>query len=159
MTIKAAEAKKPIKTKQASAETAAAETKKPCKAKQASADTAAAETKKPGKEKQASAKTAAAETLACIADECDDVLAFLQADAVKSPRVLAEPLSLCSDKRARVWFLRWTDVNLPKPLTLASQDHLSLTDVLTDVTTRLNTAEALRPVVAAQRETEKETKE
>ena len=40
---------------------------------------------KPGKEKQASAETAAAETLATIADNCDEVLAFLQAVAVRSP--------------------------------------------------------------------------
>ena len=40
---------------------------------------------KPGKAKQASAKTAAAETLATIAEDCDDVLAFLQAVAIKSP--------------------------------------------------------------------------
>ena len=37
----------------------------------------------PGKAKNASAKTAAAETLATIADDCDDVLAFLHAVAVK----------------------------------------------------------------------------
>ena len=40
----------------------------------------------------------------------------------------------------------------------APQYHLGLTDVLTDVATRLHTAEALRPVVATQREMEKETK-
>ena len=40
---------------------------------------------KPGKAKQASTETAAAETLATIVDDCDDVLAFLQAVAVKSP--------------------------------------------------------------------------
>ena len=38
------------------------------------------------------------------------------------------------------------------------QDHMGLTGVLTDVATRLHTAEALHPVVAAQREAEKETK-
>ena len=63
----------------------AAEAKKPGKAKQASAKTAVAETKNPGKAKQASAKTAAAETFSTIADDCDDVLAFLQAVAFKSP--------------------------------------------------------------------------
>ena len=112
----------------------------------------AAEAKKQGKTKQASAETAAAKTLASIADDCDDVLAFLQAVAVKSPRVLAAPLSLRVDKRARVWFQRWTDVNLPKPPTPSSQDHLGLTDVLTNVATRLHTAEALCPVLSAQRE-------
>ena len=35
---------------------------------------------------------------------------------------------------------------------------MGLTDVLTDVTTRLHTAKALCPVIAAQRETDKETK-
>ena len=134
------------------------EAKKPSKTKQASAKTAAAETMKHGKAKQASAETAAAETLASIADDCDNVFAFLQAVAVKSPRVLAATLSLCADKRARVWFQRWTDVNLPKPPTPSPQDHLGLTDVLIDVATRLHTAEALRPVVAAQREMEKEKK-
>ena len=53
------------------------EAKKPDKTKQASAKTADAETKKPGKSKQASAKTAAAKTLASIIDDCDNVLAFL----------------------------------------------------------------------------------
>ena len=55
----------------------AAEAKKLGKTKQAFAETDAAETKKPGKAKQASAKTAAAETLASIADDCNNVLAFL----------------------------------------------------------------------------------
>ena len=64
------------------------------------------EAKKPGKVKQASTKTAADKTLATIADDCDDVLAFLQAVSVKSPRVIAAPLSLCADKRARVLFQR-----------------------------------------------------
>ena len=135
----------------------AAEAKKPGKAKQASAKTAPAETKNPGKAKQDSAKTAATETLATISDDCDNVLAFLQAVAVKSPRVLAALLSLCVDKRACVWFQQWTGVNLPKPPTPAPQDHMGLTDILTDVATRLHTAEALRSVVAAQREMEKET--
>ena len=42
---------------------------------------------KPGKAKQA-----AAETLTTIIDDCDDVLAFLQAVAVKYPRVIVDPL-------------------------------------------------------------------
>ena len=63
----------------------------------------AAESKaNPGKAKQASTKTATAVTLATIADNFDDVLAFLQAVAVKSPQFLAEPLSLRADKRACV---------------------------------------------------------
>ena len=60
--------------------------------------------------------------------------------------------------RACVWFQRWTDANPSKPPTPSPQDHLGLTGVLTDVATRLHTAESLRTVVAAQREVEKETK-
>ena len=45
----------------------------------------ATESKNPGKAEQASAETAAAETLSTIADNCNDVFAFLQAVAVKSP--------------------------------------------------------------------------
>ena len=82
----------------------AAEAKKPGKTKQASSKTAAAKTKKPGKAKQASAETATTEILASIADNFNDVLAFLQGVTVKSPRVLAAPLSIRTDKRARVWF-------------------------------------------------------
>ena len=62
----------------------------------------AVEAKNPGKVKQDSAETAAAKTLATIADDFDDVLAFLQADAVKSPRVLVAPLSLRADKCRRL---------------------------------------------------------
>ena len=101
---------------------------------------------------------AAAKTLATIANDCDGVLEFLQTVAVKSPRVLAAPLSLCADKPARIWFQRCTDINLTKPPLPAPQDHLGITDVLTNLATRLHTAEALRPVVATQREAEKETK-
>ena len=45
----------------------------------------AVEAKNLVKGKQASATTAAAKTLETIEDDCDDVLAFLQAVAVKSP--------------------------------------------------------------------------
>ena len=93
-----------------------------------------------------------------FAVDCDDVLAFVQAVTVKSPRVIAAPLSLRADKKARVWFQRWTDVHMPKPPTPASQYDMGLTDVCTDVATRLHTVEALCPVVATQRETDKETK-
>ena len=124
----------------------------------ASADTPATEARKTVKAKQVSAETAAAETLASFAVNCDDVLAFLQAVAVKYPRVIAAQLSLGADKKSRVWFQRWTAVHLPKPPMPAPQDHTGLTDVLADVATRLHTAEALRPVVAAQRKMDKETK-
>ena len=77
-------------------------------------------------------------------------MAFLQAVAVKSPRVLAAPLSLRADKRARL--VPTMDIrNLPKPPMPTPQDHLGLTGVLTNVATRLHSAKALRPVVAAQR--------
>ena len=95
---------------------------------------------------------------ATIADNCDDVLAFLQAVAIKYHQVIAAPFSLRVDKRTQVWFQRWTDVNLPKPPKPAPQYHLGLTGILTNVTTRLHTAEALHPVVSTQREAEKETK-
>ena len=106
-----------------------------------------------GKTKQASAKT-----LATIADDCDAVLAFLQAFTVKSPQVTLAPLSLCADKRARVWFRRWEETNLttsPKPV---PQDHTGLTVVLIDVANSLQTAEALHLIAATHHEEEKETK-
>ena len=63
----------------------------------------AAEAKeKPGKAKQASAEMAAAKTLATITDDCDNVLALLQAVAVESPRVLAAPLYLRAEKHTRL---------------------------------------------------------
>ena len=49
-------------------------------------------------------------------------------------------------------------MNLTKLPTPAPQYHLGLTDVLTDVATRMHTEEALRPVVTAQSEMDKETK-
>ena len=52
--------------------------------------------------KPAKAKQAAAKTLTTIADDCDNVLAFLQAVVVKSPQDIADPLSLLMYKRARV---------------------------------------------------------
>ena len=98
------------------------------------------------------AKEAAAKTLTTIIDNCDNILSFLHAVAVKCPRVIAAPLSLRMDKRTRVWFQLWTDVNLPTPPNPAPQDHLGITGVLTDVATWLHTAEALHPIVSAQRE-------
>ena len=96
--------------------------------------------------------------MATIADNCDDILDFIQSVAVKSPRVTAAPLSLLTEKCARVWFRRWPETNLPTPSKTAPQDHTVQTGVLRDVVTRLHTEEALRPVVAAQSEAEKETK-
>ena len=94
-----------------------------------------------------------------ITDDCDNVLALLQSIAVNSPQVIADPLSLRADKRVHVWFRCWTDVNIPRPTNLAPQDHIGFTGVLTDVATRLHTAEAPHPVVAAQSEVEKDTTE
>ena len=102
---------------------------------------------KPGK-----AKKTAAEMLTTTKDDRDNVLAFLQAVAIKYPRVIADPLSLHADKRMRVWFQRWTDVKLPMLPNPSPQDHLGITGVLTDVATWLHTAEALHPIVSAQRE-------
>ena len=92
-----------------------------------------AKSAKPGKTKQA-----AAETLTTITDECDNVLALFQAVSVKSPQVIADPLSLRADKRERIWFQRWTDVILPTPPKPSPQDHLDLTGVLTDMATQLH---------------------
>ena len=91
----------------------------------------AIEARKLGKSKQASAETAAAETLAPFAVDCNDVLAFLQAVAVKSPD-LSWRHSLFAKIRKRVWFQRCTDVHLPKPPIPAPQDHTGLTYVLAD---------------------------
>ena len=103
-------------------------------------------------------KQATAETLTTIADNCDNVLAFLQAVAVKSQRVTAKPLSLLMYKCARTWLRCWTDTNLPTPPNLDPQDHMGLTGVLTDVAIRLQTAELLLLVVSAQGKAEKDTK-
>ena len=67
-------------------------------------------TTKKGKANQSTAKT-----LATIADNCNNVLDFLQAATVKSPRVTEAPLSLFAYKHARVWFRRWKDITPPPP--------------------------------------------
>ena len=85
-------------------------------------------------------KQATAEILATIADNCDDVFAFHQAVAVKSPQVTAAPISLRADKRARVWLYQWADTNVTTPPKLAPQYHMGLTGVLTNVATRIQTA-------------------
>ena len=96
--------------------------------------------------------------LATISDNCDNVLAFLQAVAVKSPHFTAKPLPLLTDKCAHAWFCCWTDTSISTLPKLSSQDHMDLTGILTDVATSLKTVEALRPVVSAQSEAKKETK-
>ena len=47
-----------------------------------------------------------------IAANCDDILAFLQAVALKALRVQAAPLSLRADKHMAGWFCQWTDSKL-----------------------------------------------
>ena len=101
---------------------------------------------KTGKKDQATANTLSTITY---------ILAFLQAVESKSLRVTSAPLSLHADKRAHVCFRRWYDTILPMPSKTASQNHTDLTGVLSDVATRLHSSEALRLVVAAQREAEK----
>ena len=110
------------------------------------------------KTKKGKANQDNAKTLATITDNCDNVLALLQAVAVKSPRLTAAPLSLRAYKRAHVWFGCWTDINLPTPPNLAPQDHMGLTGVLTNVATRLHAVGALCPTVAAHSKAERETK-
>ena len=102
-------------------------------------------------------KKATYETLANTEDDCNNVLDFIQAFTVKSPRVIASPLSLRVEKCARIWFRWWSKNNLPTPAKTAPQDHTGITGVLRDVATRLQNSEALRPIVAAQRKVEKET--
>ena len=101
---------------------------------------------------------ATAEMLVTIIDDCNKVLAFLQAGAVKSPRVIATTLYLCVYKCAHVWFRRWSENNLPAPSKTEPQNHTGIMVVLINVATRLQNAEALRSLVAAQREAEKDTK-
>ena len=89
-----------------------------------------------------------------IAADCDNIIAFLQAVAVKAPRVAAVPLSLRVDKRAWAWFRRWSAHHLSPlytPINAAPQHHSELTGVLSDAATWLQKTESLRPVVAAQR--------
>ena len=54
------------------------------------------------KTKKVMAKQATSKMLATIVDNYGDVLAFLQAVAVKSPQVTASPLSLRAEKRVHV---------------------------------------------------------
>ena len=85
------------------------------------------------------------------------MLDFLQAAALKVPRVQAALLSLRADKHAKVWFRQWAESNLKHqepPTKAAPQYHSRLTGVLSEVAIWLQDAESLRPVVAAQREAE-----
>ena len=97
------------------------------------------------------------ETLVTIADDCDNVFDLLQYIVVKSPRIIATLLLLCAETCVRVWFRRWSGKKLPPP-TNATQDHTGLIGVLSDVAKRIQHAETIYPVVAAQREADKEKK-
>ena len=75
-----------------------------------------------------------------IAANCYDILAFIQALALKAPRVLAAPLLMQADKRATSWFHQWAKIDLKQQVTLqntAPQDHSGLTGVLSEDETRL----------------------
>ena len=95
-----------------------------------------------------------------IAAECDDVLAFLLAVALKSRQVMVAPLSLRAYKRATSWFCQWSDRNLKHqapPHKAAPQYHSGLTGFLSEVSTCLQNSESLLPVVIVQREADRET--
>ena len=94
-------------------------------------------------------KKATAETFSPITDYCDYLLNILQSVAVMSPQVIAAPLSLFADKHARIWSHWWLGNNLPTPAKTTPQFHTGITVVLSNITTKLQTEEALRPVVAA----------
>ena len=96
-----------------------------------------------------------------IAAECDNVLAFLQAVAIKAQQVLEAPLSMQADKCTRNWFHKWEDRHVTQHPThhkSALQDQYGLTRFLGEVATRLQNAEALRPVIADQHEADRETR-
>ena len=93
-----------------------------------------------------------------IVDDCNNVLAILQEVAVNSLQVIDATLSLFTEKRACVWFRRWSNINLPVSANTVPQDHAGFTVVLSDVTTRLQNAEALLPVIASHYEADKERK-
>ena len=64
------------------------------------------ESKEEKKEENKKKKKATTKTLVTIAYNCDNVLAFIQAVTVKSPRVITTLLYICAEKRARIWFCR-----------------------------------------------------
>ena len=100
-----------------------------------------------------------------IAADCDNIIVFLQVVALKSrqvqaaPRVQAALLSLRADKRATRSFRQWRDSKLKLqalPNKAAPQDHSGLTGFLIEVATHLQNAKSLCPVIAAQREADRE---
>ena len=80
---------------------------------------------------------------------------------MKSPRVTAAPLLLRLDKRAQTWLHRWLAKDIA-PLSIAiiaaPWYHLRFTVILSIVAVRIQIAEALRPIVVAQHEADKETR-
>ena len=87
-------------------------------------------------------------------------LAFLQVVELKAPQVQAALISLRADKHAAGSFRQWADRNLEHqapPNKAAPQDQSGLTGVLSEVATRLQNIEALRPIVAEQRKADRET--
>ena len=89
-----------------------------------------------------------------IAANCDDILEFLQVVMVKALWVVAVPILLRMNKCVWVWFRLWSAhqlVSLYTPLATAPQDHTGLTGFLSNITTRLQNEESIRPVIAEQR--------
>ena len=93
-----------------------------------------------------------------IVDNCDYVLAFIQAVELKAPQVMAETISLQADKQMCNWFHQWVYLQLtphPNHTKNAPQDHSDITGVLNEVTTRLQNVEDLCPVVVGQRKVDR----
>ena len=78
-----------------------------------------------------------------ISADCNDILALLQAVAVKALRVAAIPILMCADKRTGDWFHQWSAHHLEPLSTLLTttpQDNFGLTVVLRNVMTGLQNA-------------------
>ena len=96
-----------------------------------------------------------------IEADCDNIFAFLQAVALKSPQVQAAPLILRVYKHITGWLRQWADINLKRKELqdkAVPQDHSIIMGDLSEVSMQLWNAEALHPVVAAQREEDRETR-
>ena len=76
---------------------------------------------------------------------------------MKVPRVPPHP-SLHVDKHVRDWYRHWLVHHTPPPFTAMSQDHLGITGVVSDFTTRLQNAESLLPVAVAHHKADRETR-
>ena len=94
-----------------------------------------------------------------ITSNFNDVLSFLPDVAVKAPILVVVPLLLLMDKHAQEWLWHWSTHHispLSTSVTATPQDHSGLTGVLSNVAMRLQNADALRPIVAAQHKADKE---